>query len=233
MPPVSRQRRDLYGSPAIGWIVCDSLLPASQSAVHIPPVAQSRPRRDSCLRTAAIPPFPNGFSNLGFPMPENDTPAKPAPAPLAPDPSPFENRIRELEQRLEAVQRKYSDRLICDALRQAYIDQGGKTSAAATAVLAMRAGAGEGIALDGKGGITFSNPGGAPASDADGVRLDTQSFVRNWLKSNPIFLGKDIPAGSGARRSEATDISADEIRRRIRSARSPEELSKLARDLGL
>ena len=66
----------------------------------------------------------------------------------------FEQRIRELERQLQGVEGKYADRVICEVLREAYVAQGGRPSAAATAVLAMRAGAG--ISLNHKGEPVFA-----------------------------------------------------------------------------
>lgn len=142
-------------------------------------------------------------------------------------------RIRELEQRLEGVQGRYAERVVCDALKEAYLEQGGRPSAAGTAVLAMRAGAGAGICVSEKGELCFERGDGEPWTDADGVRLTAESFVRGWLSENSIFLGKEAAGGSGARQSEGGERSAEEILRRIRRAKSAEEVARLAGELGL
>ncbi|HUX06321.1 MAG TPA: hypothetical protein VMX35_03320 [Acidobacteriota bacterium] len=143
----------------------------------------------------------------------------------------FEQRIRELERQLLGVQGKYADRVLGEVLREAYLAQGGRPSASATAVLAMRAGAG--ISLNHKGEPVFAEADGEPLTDDDGVRLTAESFVRGWLSDNPIFLGKDAARGSGARQSESGEMSADEILRRIRTAKTAEEVARLAKELGL
>ena len=145
----------------------------------------------------------------------------------------FEQRINELERQLRGVQGKYADRVIREVLREAYLAQGGRPSAAATAVLAMRAGAGGGISMNQEGEPVFAEADGEPLTDGDGVRLTAESFVRGWLSDNPIFLGKDAARGSGARQSESGEMSADEILRRIRTAKTAEEVARLAKELGL
>jgi len=57
--------------------------------------------------------------------------------------------------------------------------------------------------------------------------------VRGWLSENSIFLGKEAAGGSGARQSEGGERSAEEILRRIRRAKSAEEVARLAGELGL
>lgn len=139
-------------------------------------------------------------------------------------------RIRDLEARLEGVQGRYAERVVCDALKEAYLEQGGRPSAAGTAVLAMRAGEGKGISVNEKGELCFARGDGEPWTDADGVRLTAESFVRGWLSENSIFLGKEA-GGSGARQSESGERSAEEILRRIRRAKSAEELARIASEL--
>ena len=105
---------------------------------------------------------------------------------------------------------------------------------ARSAVLAMRASAGANLGIDSEGNIALLAPEGEPLTDADGVRHDLQSWVRDWLAANPIFLGADASTGSGAAPSTAaSDLSAEEILRRIRKAKTPEELTKIADALGL
>lgn len=143
------------------------------------------------------------------------------------------DRIRTLESQLESITLKYAERLIAEALQAAYAAQGGRPSAAATAVLAMRAAAGDSIRLDPAGNLIFQKPDGSPLTDDDGVRHTAESYVRNWLAANPIFLGGEQKSGSGASPSESADPSPEEILRRIRSARTPDEILRLASSLGL
>ena len=153
--------------------------------------------------------------------------------PPAPD-SSDQDRIAELESRLEELQGKYGERLIADALHAAYSKQGGRASAASTAVLAMRAAAGNSLAIDPKGNISLRRQDGSQLTDADGVRHDLLTWVRDWLAANPIFLGTGAHAGSGASPStSASDLSAEEILRRIRKAKTLTELTKIADSLGL
>ena len=168
-------------------------------------------------------------------MPKGNDQDAQAPATEAGEPEGgLQDRIAELESRLEELQGKYGERLIADALGAAYSRQGGRASAASTAVLAMRAAAGNSISIDPGGNIALRLPDGSTPTDADGVRLDLQGWVRQWLAANPIFLGSDNPAGSGASpSSEASDLSAEEILRRVRKAKSIAELTKIADALGL
>jgi len=150
--------------------------------------------------------------------------------------STLRERLLELEKKLEAVEAKYADRLIADALRIAYTEQGGQPSAADTAVLAIRAGAADSIRLDPRGDIQFLDSDNKPLCDDDGVRLNPDSFLRRWLADNPIFIRPDARTGSRSAPSapaEPASISDREIIRQIRSARTPEEILKLAESLGL
>lgn len=146
---------------------------------------------------------------------------------------PPDDLIQSLERKLETIQRKYEERVISDELRKAYLDQGGQPSAADTAVLAIRAGAGKTVKLDDQGEIAFANPDGEPLCDDDGVRYLPDTYVRRWLAANPIFLQPEARRGSGSAPSESSEPSAEEIHRAIRSARSADDILKLAASLGL
>ena len=185
--------------------------------------------------TPAAPPKPDGESE---PEPPEDLADEPTPdlSDSEPEATDLQERLLELERKLEAVEGKYADRLIADALRSAYIDQGGQPSAADTAVLAIRAAAADSIRLDQRGDLSFLDPDGEPLCDDDGVRLDPDSFLRRWLADNTIFIRPDARTGSHSAPSapaEPASISDSEITRQIRSARTPDEILKLAESLGL
>ncbi len=189
---------------------------------------------------------PNPKTPTGPPEPDEEFEPEPTEDPAdesAPDLSDSESedsalreRLLELEKKLEAVEAKYADRFIADALRTAYIERGGQPSAADTAVLAIRAGAADSIRLDPRGDLQFLDPDNKPLCDDDGVRLDPDSFVRRWLADNPIFIRPDSRTGSRSAPSapaEPASISDSEIIRQIRSAHTPDEILKLAESLGL
>lgn len=142
-------------------------------------------------------------------------------------------RIQDLENRLAHLQSKHSDRIINDALRDAYISQGGLPSAANTAVLAIRAGHPDTFQLDEQGDLLFTDNQGEPLYDNDGLDLTPESFLRNWLSENRNFLVAAQRVGSGSAPSESASLSDQEIIQRIRSASSPEEIIKLAAALGI